>query len=76
MAFKAFFFAHAPDADPVKHHNLIETGRYKIYTCVAKTQDEAIKVAKIFIKKKIDSELLCPGFTHKAVAEIFEALNT
>jgi hypothetical protein len=52
MAFKAFFFAHAPDADPVKHHNLIETGRYKIYTCVAKTQDEAIKVAKIFIKKK------------------------
>jgi hypothetical protein len=32
MAFKALFIAHAPDADPVRHHNLIETGRYKLYT--------------------------------------------
>jgi hypothetical protein len=34
MAFKTVFIAHAPDADPVKHHNLIETGKYKLYTYV------------------------------------------
>jgi len=37
MAFKTVFIAHAPDADPEKHHNLIETGRYKLYTCVVRT---------------------------------------
>jgi hypothetical protein len=76
MAFKALFIAHAPDADLVKHHNLIDTGRYKLYTYVVKTQDEAIKVCKdLHEKEKIDSVMLCPGFTHKNVAEIFEALN-
>jgi hypothetical protein len=76
MAFKALFIAHAPDADPVRHHNLIETGRYKLYTYIVKTQEEAIKVCKdLHQKEKIDSVLLCPGFTHKAVAEIFEALK-
>jgi hypothetical protein len=76
MAFKALFIAHAPDADPVKHHSLIETGKYKLYTYVVKSEDEAIKVCKDLHKKeKIDSVLLCPGFTHKDVAGIFEALN-
>jgi hypothetical protein len=27
MAFKTVFIAHAPDADPEKHHNLIEKSR-------------------------------------------------
>ena len=76
MAFKAVFIAHAPDADPEKHHNLIETGKYKLYTYVVKTQNEAIKVCRdLYEKEKIDSVLLCPGFTHKDVAEIFEALK-
>ena len=34
MAFKTVFIAHAPDADPEKHHNLIETGKYKLFTYV------------------------------------------
>ena len=76
MAFKAVFIAHAPDADPERHHNLIETGKYKLYTYVVKTQKEAIKVCSdLYEKEKIDSVLLCPGFTHKDVAEIFEALG-
>ena len=76
MAFKAVFIAHAPDAEPVKHNTLIETGRYKLFTYVVKTQEEAIKVCKELHKKeKIDSVLLCPGFTHKDVSEIFDALN-
>ncbi|HEX7458429.1 MAG TPA: DUF6506 family protein [Ginsengibacter sp.] len=76
MAFITVFIAHAPDADFEKHHTLIETGKYKLYTYVVKTQNEAIKVCKdLYERKKIDSVLLCPGFTHKDVAEIFEALE-
>jgi hypothetical protein len=76
MAFKTVFIAHAPDADFEKHNNLIETSKYKLYTYVVKTQKEAIKVCKdLYEKEKIESVLLCPGFTHKDVAEIFEALE-
>ena len=76
MAFKAVFIAHAPDADFEKDHNLIDTGKYKLYTYVVKTQDEALKVCKdLYEKEHIDSVILCPGFTHKDVAEIFEALE-
>lgn len=76
MAFKTVFIAHAPDADPVRHNNLIETGRYKLYSFVVRTQGEAVKVCKdLYEKEKIDSVLLCPGFTHKDVAELFEALD-
>ena len=76
MSFKAVFIAHAPDADYKKDHNLIETGKYKLYTYVVRSQNEAIKVCKdLYEKDKIDSVLLCPGFTHKDVAEIFEALD-
>jgi len=45
-------------------------------TFVVKTQDEAIKVSKdIYRKEKIDAIMLCPGFTHSDVSEIFQALE-
>jgi len=76
MAFKALFLAHAPDADYKKHNNIIDTGKYRLLTFVVKTQDEAIKVSKsIYKKEKIDSIMLCPGFTHNDVSEIFQALE-
>jgi hypothetical protein len=76
MAFKTVFIAHAPDADPEKNNNLIDTGKYRLYSYVVKTQDEAIRVCKdLYRKDQIESVLLCPGFTHKDVAEIFEALE-
>jgi len=76
MAFKALFLAHAPDADFEKHKSIIDTGKYRLLTVVVKTQDEAIKVSKsIYEKEKIDAIMLCPGFTHSNVAEIFEALD-
>jgi Family of unknown function (DUF6506) len=76
MAFKTVFIAHAPDADPEKHHHLIDTGRYRLFTYVVKSQDEALRVCKdLYRKEKIESVLLCPGFTHKDVAEIFESLD-
>lgn len=76
MAFKALFLAHAPDADYKKHHSVIDTGRYRLFTYIVKTQDEAIEVSKsIYEKEKITSILLCPGFTHGDVSGIVEALE-
>ncbi|OYD13838.1 hypothetical protein CH330_09950 [candidate division WOR-3 bacterium JGI_Cruoil_03_51_56] len=76
MAFKALFLAHAPDADYEKHKSIIDTGKYRLLTFVVKTQDEAIKVSKsIYEKEKIDAIILCPGFSHSDVSEIFQALE-
>jgi Family of unknown function (DUF6506) len=76
MSFKTAFIAHAPDADPEKHHSLIETGKYKLFTYVVKTQAEALMVSRrLYEKENIESILLCPGFTHRDVAEIFDALD-
>ena len=76
MAFKALFLAHAPDADYEKHNSIIDTGKYKLFTYVVKSQDEALKVSKnIYEKEKIDAIILCPGFSHSDVAEIFNALE-
>ena len=71
MAFKVLFLAHAPDADKEIHHNQIKTGMYQLFTVVVKNQAEAVEVCQEYVKyKNIDSVLLCPGFTHKDVAEI------
>jgi hypothetical protein len=76
MSFKALFIAHAPDADYKKHNSIIETGKYKLLTYVVKSQEEAITVAKKAYKDdKIDAILLCPGFTHNDVSELFNALE-
>jgi len=76
MAFKALFLAHAPDANYEKHNSIIDTGRYKLFTVVVKNQNEAIEVSKnIYKKEKIDAIMLCPGFTHNDVSEIFQVLG-
>lgn len=77
MAFKVLFLAHSPDADKEKHRSVIETGMYKLFTVVVKDQKEAIEVCNEWIKNEhIDSILLCPGFTHKDVAEIVKAAGS
>lgn len=76
MAFKALFLAHAPDADCEKHRNVIDTGKYRLFTVVVKSQSEAIKVSKeLCEKEKINAILLCPGFTHKDIAELFQKID-
>jgi hypothetical protein len=76
MAFKVLFLSHAPDADYKKHYSTIDTGKYRLISVVIKNQNEAIKVSKSFYEsEKIDSVILCPGFTHNDVAEIFETLG-
>jgi len=77
MAFKALFIAHAPDADHEIHNNVIDTGKYKLFTFVVRTQKEALQVSKnLYKKEKINAVMLCPGFTHNDVSEIFKALES
>ena len=76
MAFKSLFMAHAPDAEKEKHRSVIDTGKYILFSAVVKDQDDAISVAKqMYDKEKIDSIILCPGFTHTVVSGIFQALQ-
>ena len=77
MAFKTLFLAHASDADREKHRNIIDTGKYRLFTVVVKSQDEAIQTCKDFARKEnIDSIILCPGFTHNSIAEIVQATGS
>ena len=76
MAFKVLFLSHAPDADFKKHNSIIDTGKYRLLTFVVKSQVEALTISKrIYEEEKIDAILLCPGFSHSDVAEIFEVLE-
>ena len=76
MAFKVAFLAHAPDAEPEKHRCVIETSMYRLFVVVVKDQVQAVAVSKKLVKEEgIHSILLCPGFTHRNVAEIAEAVG-
>lgn len=74
--FKTLFIAHAPDADKEKHKCVIDTGLYQLFVQVVRTQEEAVEVAQKFaVEERIHSIILCPGFTHRDVAEIQDAVK-
>jgi hypothetical protein len=76
MAFKVLFLAHAPDADPEKHRSIIDTGKYQLYSIVVQNQTQAITECRKLVEEEgIHSIVLCPGFTHKNIAEIVEAVR-
>ena len=76
MSFNVLFIAHAPDADKDKHRSKIDTGKYHLISAVVRNQTEAIEIAKEIVDdENIDTILLCPGFTHTNVAEIYNALG-
>ncbi len=76
MAFKVVFLAHAPDAEPEKHRCVIETSKYKLFVVVVRDQAQAVAECKKFVNEEgIHSILLCPGFTHRNVAELAEAVG-
>lgn len=73
MAFKVLFLSHAPDADRSTHRNRIDTGMYRLFTVLVRDQAEAVEVSQTFFEEEhVDAVLLCPGFTHREVAEIIE----
>ena len=76
MAFKAVFIAHVPDADPVKHVCVLETNMYKLFSVLVRDQKQAVEVCKRLVKEEgIHSIILCPGNTHKDIAEISEVVG-
>jgi len=76
MSFNVAFVAHAPDAIPEKHQCLIETPMYKLFVRVVQSQEQAVKICQELVKKEnIHAILLCPGFTHKNIAELADAVG-
>jgi hypothetical protein len=76
VSFNVLVMAHSPDADKEKHRSEIDTGKYRLFTVVVRDQAEALEVAReVAAEEDIDSILLCPGFTHTDVAELFDALG-
>jgi len=76
MAFTTLFLSHTPDAEPEKHRCVIETSKYKLFVVLVKNQDQAVKVGKKFAEEEdIHSILLCPGFTHRDIAQIAEVVG-
>ncbi|MEA1913133.1 MAG: DUF6506 family protein [candidate division WOR-3 bacterium] len=76
MAFKVLFLTHAPDAEPEKHRCVIETPIYKLFVVLVRDQEKAVEECKNLVEKEgINSILLCPGFTHRDVAEIATAVG-
>ena len=76
MSFNVLFIAHAPDADKHKDRSEIDTGKYHLFSVVVRNQTEAIDIAREIVDdQNIDTILLCPGFTHSDVAEIYNALG-
>ncbi len=76
MSFNVVFLAHAPDAEPEKHRCMIETSKYRLFSVVVRDQVQAVEECKKLVKEeRIHSVLLCPGFTHRNVAEITEAVG-
>lgn len=76
MSFNVLCMVHSPDANPQQHRSLIDTGQYKLITVVVKNQKQALEVAQATTTEHdLDTIMLCPGFTHRDVAQIFEALD-
>jgi hypothetical protein len=68
--------AHVPDADPEKDNCVLATEKYKLYVRLVKGQSEALEVVRKLVKAEgIESIMLCPGFTHKDIAEIQEVVG-
>ena len=77
MSFNVLFLAHAPDADPKIHRCAVETGKYRLFVVVVRDQGQAVEVVKEMVPREgIHSILLCPGFTHRDVAEIAQVAGS
>jgi len=74
--FRTAFIAHVPDADPVRHRCVIETSLYELTSVLVRDDDQAVEVCRELVEKNgIQSFILCPGFTHRAIARIVEAVG-
>lgn len=78
MAFKAGFVVMAPDADPKIHRASIKTPKFELTTVTIQLMnlDQAVDVCKDLVQKEgVQSLILCPGFSHEAVAKVRNAVG-
>jgi len=78
MALKAGFVAMAPEADPKKHRASIKTPKFELITVVAGQEDfdRVVKVCQELVQSEgVKALILCPGFSHQAVARIASAVG-
>ena len=78
MALKAGFVAIAPEADPKKHRASIKTPKLEIIAVVADLEnlDQAVDVCRELVQSEgVKSLILCPGFSHEAVAKVAKAVG-
>lgn len=76
MAFTAAFIAHSPDADPARHHTVIETGLYTLHSIVVRDQQQGLAAARELVGEHgVQSLLLCPGHSNEDIGEIAAAVG-
>jgi hypothetical protein len=75
VKFKAAFIARVPDADSAEHRCSIKTSLYELTSVLVKDDDQAVEVCKELRKEGVHAFILCPGFTHKAVARIVDTVG-
>jgi len=78
MAFKAGFIVMAPGSDPKKHRASIKTSKFEMTTVLVElwNVDQAVDVCKELVHNEgIQDLVLCPGFTHEAVARVVDAVG-
>ena len=78
MAFKAALVAMAPGSDPKKHRSSIKTPALELTTVLVEmgNVDQAVEVCKELVSNEgIQDFILCPGFTHQAIAKVVDAVG-
>ena len=78
MAFRAGFVVMVPDADPEIHRASIKTPKFELTTVLIQlmNSDQAVDVCTELVQKEgIQSLILCPGFSHEAVAKVRNAVG-
>jgi hypothetical protein len=78
MAFKSGFIIMAPDGDPKSHRASIKTSKMELTSVVVELMnfDQAVDVCKDLVRNEgVQAIILCPGFTHEAVARVVNAVG-
>ena len=78
MALKAAFVVMAPDGDPDQHRASIKTSQLEVTTEVVELMniEQAIAVCTDLVENEgVQALVLCPGFSHEAVARVANAVD-
>ena len=76
--FKEAVVIMALEGDPKKHRATIKTPKVELTTVLIELLDfdQAVDVCKDLVQKEgVQSIILCPGFTHQAIARIASAVG-